>query len=102
LPDRFWSDPDFQQWTSKWHFQRRQADGLIRAGFEPHVIISTINDNDNIGTLNNKRMVGLLTEKRRKLENLAQIEHTKLEANSTTEPPRQQIGKPSKLNKLRD
>lgn len=102
LPHKFWSNDDFQQWTAKWMNQKRLADGLIRAGFEPKVIILVLAENDNIGTLNNKRMANLLTEKKRKLENAAQVEHTTLEANSTSEKPRQPIGRPSKLNKLRD
>lgn len=100
LPDRFWTDNDFILWTGKWQFQKRQADSLIKSGFDPAVIISVLSKIDNIGTLTNKRLYPLLVEEQRKVENNAKIEYTTIEPVSIDEKPQTQFGKKSKRSKL--
>lgn len=102
LPERFWNDSAYTLWTSKWRCQMRFAAGLLKSGFTPECIVAVITKNDNIGTLNNKRLYPLLCEHQRKLENEAKIEYTKIETVPTDSKPQPQPdkGNLSKRNRL--
>src|SRR3990167_3279704 len=88
LPDRFWSNDAFLEWTKKYLMQLRKANSLNRSGYPYEVILAAINSSScrYVCTLNNKKLDFLLSEELRKHEEKVAIRESVPESATNLEP----------------
>lgn len=108
LPDRFWKDPSFIQWTKTFRIQKMRVEALKKAGYDYHVVLRALNSTQGqyIASLHNKKLDYLLEEEQRKVD----AEKTVIEENAakpleisgTEQAPVVFTKKNDKFSKLRD
>ena len=107
LPDRFWNNKGY--YADKFRREMPAAVGLLRI-YDAKAIILALNDDRSMYTksLRNKHLHALINDKQREIEykKLMQ-EKKKIDEDvginlDTHTRPRKQIGKPSRISKLRD
>lgn len=105
LPNCFWKDSSFAEWTKIFRVQKMRADALKKAGYEYTVILAALNSYKGtyIASLHNKKLEILLEEEQRKFDLEKEFEtKTNLEITSTTELPKTFTSKKNRINELRD
>ena len=105
LPNLFWKQPAYIEWTRRLKIQKMRVEALKKCGYDDIIILGALNSKQGqyIATLFNKKLDFLLEEEKRKKDNKQVIEQPKIEISKVDEAPKVFIpNKPSKLDKLRD
>lgn len=70
LPDRFWKDESYIQWTKTFRIQKMRVDALHKSGYDYSVILKALNSSQGqyIASLHNKKLDFLLEEEQRKID----------------------------------
>lgn len=105
LPDQFWKNPAFMEWTKTFRLQKMRADALHKAGYEYTTILRALNSQQGryIASLYNKKLDFLLEEEQRKIDLEKQAPTIDLEIAPVDEVPKIYISsKKNIIDKLRD
>lgn len=107
LPDRFWKDPTFIQWTKTFRIQKMRVEALRKAGYEYSTILRALNSTQGqyIASLHNKKLDYLLEEEQRKVDaekTVVENSAKPLEISGTEQAPVVFTKKNDKFSKLRD
>lgn len=106
LPDRFWNNKGY--YARKFRHEIIQANELLAEYKDEKAIIEALRDSRtwNVKSLRNKKLKYIINEKKQEIERKKIIaEARRMDEEIITDiytRPRKQVGKPSRISKLRD